>query len=670
MDVQTRRIYEFGHFRIDSANRRLLRDGEIVPLKSKVFDTLLVLMETGGETVTKDQLMQAIWPDTMVEENNLTQNIYALRKVLGERPGEHRYIVTVPGQGYRFVSSVRQASTGPPDLVIETHTRSRLIAEETSTQFEPEASPEPGPAPAVHQNWKRASSLTQRALWISALAIAAVLPGLYFLWDAMHPRPVKQGESLPTIAVLPFKTLGEAGDTEYLGLGMADALITKLSNVKQIIVRPTSAVRKYAGSDFGLGVVASELKVDSALEGTIQRSGEQIRVTVQLVNTRDGTSLWAGRFDEKFTDIFTVQDTIAEKVTSALKVQISAAERERVYRRYTSNAEAYDLYLRGRSQTLRYSRDGQLAALEAFESVLRLQPDYAPAHAGLASASAIMRMRYAPEGEAKYWGERAMREAKRALELDPDLAEAHESLAAVYRFSEFDWERTIEESHRTLELNPSLDTPHYYRAVAYEHLGLFDLAEQDARAGMEIAPEGKDRALRSRYMVAFYSGRYQEAVALLEELDLKREREPGRVNEDLVYAYFYAGERDQAEQLLANSRELEGQIKQLHHAMLASFIAARGDKARAAELLRGVVARPDEIFHHTAYSIGVTYGQLGRRADAIKWLIRAVESGYPCYPWYERDPLLDPLRGEPEFQLFMKNLRASWEATKMRYGQK
>ena len=170
-------------------------------------------------------------------------------------------------------------------------------------------------------------------------------------------------------------------------------------------------------------------------------------------------------------------------------------------------------------------------------------------------------------------------------------------------------------------------------------------------------------------MVAFYSGRYQEAVALFEEHHRKSEREPGLVSIDLASAYFYAGERDKAEQLLANSRELGGQVKQLHHALLASFIAASGNKARAAELLRDVVARPDEIIHHTAYSIGVTYGQLGRRADAIKWLIRAVESGFPCYPWYERDPLLDPLRGEPEFRLFIKNLRASWEATKMRYGQ-
>ena len=292
---------------------------------------------------------------------------------------------------------------------------------------------------------------------------------------------------------------------------------------------------------------------------------------------RDGTSLWAVGSTRSHRH-FTVRHD-AEK-EPLLKVQISAAERERVYRRYTSNAEAYDLYLRGRSQTLRYSRDGQLAALEAFESVLKLQPDYAPAHAGLASASAFMRMRYAPEGEAKYWGERAMREAKRALELDPDLAEAHESLAAVYRFSEFDWERTIEESRRTLELNPSLDLPHYYRAVAYEHLGfLTSPSRTPARHGDR--PEARtEPCAQDTWLLSIVAGTRRQWPCSRNLIVKGRGNQGSQIQTWSMP--ILRGRARSGRALLANSRELGGQIKQLHHAMLASFIAARGDKARAA----------------------------------------------------------------------------------------
>src|SRR5437764_1931083 len=242
-------VYEFGDFRLDTSKRLLLRGrGEVVPLTPKVFDTLLYLVERGGAVVDKDELMRVIWPDTVVEENNLNQNSSALRPALGESRGEHRYILTVPGRGYRFVADVkRQVDAGP-------------------TAATPPAS------------------------------------------------------TIRNLAVLPFTPLVAENRDAALELGMADALIARLGS-GEIIVRPINSVRKYVELDQDPLAAGRELGVESVLDGSIQRWGDYIRVTVRLVNVPTGASLWTGTFDERFTNIFAVQDAIAEKVAGALALR-------------------------------------------------------------------------------------------------------------------------------------------------------------------------------------------------------------------------------------------------------------------------------------------------------------------------------------------------------------
>jgi len=227
MRKQPKHWYEFGPFRLDATERVLLRDAEPVPLTPKVFDTLLVLVQNQGRMLEKEELIQTLWPDSIVEEGNLSQNIFILRKALGKHPNEPQYIETIPRRGYRFVASVRA------------------------------------------------------------------------VWEEGTDRP---DVAMSSIAVLPFKPLGAEGGDEYLGLGMADALITRLSNLRQIIVRPTSAVRKYTSLEQDPVAVGRKFKVESVLEGSIHRLGDRIRVTVQLVSVRDGAPLWADKFDEKLTN--------------------------------------------------------------------------------------------------------------------------------------------------------------------------------------------------------------------------------------------------------------------------------------------------------------------------------------------------------------------------------
>src|SRR6266404_246375 len=243
MSQQIKRSYEFGPFRIDTVNRLLLRDGEPVPLKAKAVETLLVLVESKGQVLEKDDLMQALWPDSFVEEANLTQNIYMLRKALGD----NSYIETVPRRGYRFSAQVRQWDYTSSDLVLREQTRTSVIIEEEdeiSTDVEIGITN----APATPSTTNTGRAVTRQTLAAGLIIIALATVGT-FLWRQNRSAQKDSITSIKSIAVLPFKTLQVASGDEYLGLGMADALITRLSRLGRIIIPPTSAVRKYAELD-------------------------------------------------------------------------------------------------------------------------------------------------------------------------------------------------------------------------------------------------------------------------------------------------------------------------------------------------------------------------------------------------------------------------------------
>src|SRR6266542_1617945 len=266
-------VYRFGPFSVDPVRRLVTKQEEPVPLPSKAFDLLLVLVQNSGTALHKSELLRKVWPDARVEEGNLSQTVFVLRKALGERPNEHRYVVTIPGFGYRFVTPVTRDRAGGADEPHQTPKDSRSSA---------------------------------RGAWLS-------------------------------IAVLPFTSLGAAAGEEYLELGITDALITKLLSVRHVTVRPITAVLKYHGRRTDPLAATSELDVDVVLNGTIQRSADRIRVAVHVIRGDDGETLWAGHFDEKLTDLFAVEDSIADQVTRALALTLTEEERQRLVRRHTQN---------------------------------------------------------------------------------------------------------------------------------------------------------------------------------------------------------------------------------------------------------------------------------------------------------------------------------------------
>jgi TolB-like protein len=457
--------------------------------------------------------------------------------------------------------------------------------------------------------------------------------------------------------------LTSEADIGFLRIGIPDAIITKLSTVRRLRLRPTSTILPYEKNEVDARQAGQALATDYVATGTVQETSGRFRVTAQLVRVTDGSPVWGDHYDVPRSDLLVLEDVIAGRLASALEIHISSAERERLYRHSTSDPTAYENYLKGRAELARYTRQSTSAALTAFESALHVDHDYALAHAGLGIACALMRIRFAPEDEVRRWEDQARNEAQRALTLDPNLAEAHEALAAVSRSSEFDWELVINESRRALELNPSLEMPHYYLAAAYYHLGLIDDVEKEGRAGLEINPFNRAEALRVRGAAALFGGHFPESEQLLNEL---RQVSGSQVSDwYLSMTLYYIGDATRAETLLS-SLHGSAQAERRAQASLASFLAARHERKSAEALLQSVTSS-SYMDHHVAYSTGVAYAQLGQIDEARRWLARAADSGFPCYPWFQRDPLLFSLRDDRQFRTFMATLRRSWETAKSRY---
>src|SRR5262245_25067781 len=358
----------------------------------------------------------------------------------------------------------------------------------------------------------------RRAGWMAGAGIVSAL-GIAGLWVATRTGApaVARDSQLASIAVLPFHSLAPRDDLKFLEIGIPDAIINKLSRASQVRVRPTNAILRFEGQTVSPREAAKTLAAEYVLTGTLQPTGALLRVSVQLVRAADDTSLWGDHYDIDRKDLLTLQDSIAAEVAAALPIRMSTTDRDRLTRSQPRNTEAFELYLRGRAALVQNTSESTRYAVASFEKALAIDPRDALAHAGLATASAQMRIRSAPEPEQQDWFDRSQKEAAAALALDPNLAEAHEARAAVARYNEFDWDLAINESDRAVALNPSVGTPHFYRAAAFYHFGLFDRARAEIQLGMENNPVSGSEPLRLLGTTALLGGQFAEG-----ELALRR----------------------------------------------------------------------------------------------------------------------------------------------------
>jgi serine/threonine-protein kinase len=425
--------YEFGGFRLEVARRLLLGPDSLpISLTPKALDTLLHLIEHRGTVVSKEALFKAVWPDTVVEENNLNQNISVLRRVLGGSRNEHRYIVTISGRGYSFVAPVNA---------------------------------------------------------FGSLAASGDAP------------------KRKTLAVLPFRPLVESDGDPSLELGMADTLIARLSAIHELVVRPISSVRNYARPGRDPLLAGQELAVDSILEGSLQKHGSKVRVTARLLNISSGTATWSGTFDEAFTDVFALQDSIAEKVVKALELRLSSTDKTRLTKHHTVNTEAYELYLKGRYYWWNTDPQEFNKSREYFHRAVEADPEYALGYCGLNSFY----------GFSSAWGLiepngwiKAEWAARKALELDDTLAEAHLGVAAA-KMIRRDWSGAEDAVDKGIKLNPNFAEIHYFHSFLLMVMGKFESAANAVRIALGCDPFSVRINLQLAN-VFYYAGQFETAL--------------------------------------------------------------------------------------------------------------------------------------------------------------
>jgi DNA-binding winged helix-turn-helix (wHTH) protein/TolB-like protein/Flp pilus assembly protein TadD len=634
LNVPRQHIYEFGDFQLDADKRLLLRrDGQPVPLKPKIFETLLFLVEHNGTVLAKDELMRAIWPDTVVEENNLSQNISALRRALGETPDQHSYIVTVPGRGFRFVAPVSTradeearggtAAAAPgPDAV-------RADVAETS------AAAKDRPAGG------RRGNLRLVAL-VSALAVILVVTGLY-LWRA---RTGTTPAASPTkaIAVLPFKPLAPEGREEALEVGMADTIIAKLSNIGGLSVRPLGAVRRYGGLEQDPLSAGRQLGVEAVLDGTIQRSGDRVGVTARLLSVGDGRQLWEGRFEAPFTDIFSVQDAISAKVAGSLRPRLTGAEERRLAKHYTVNVEAYQLYLRGRYHLLKNTLSEIQIGISHFRQAVKIDPSYGLAHVGLADAYRVLAL--IGESPATEEFPQAKAAAQKAVVIDDGLAEAHAALGLITFWYDWDFGEAENQFKRAVELDPnSADTRQAY-ATLLTYTGRHAEALAEIKRARELDPLNlRIGALEGVMLIN--TGRPEEALVRLQKT-LELEPNYWFAGQYVASAYIEKGMFAEAAAKARKARELSGASTR-PTGFLGYALAKAGRRAEARAELEGLL-RLSEERHVSPYNIAMICNGLGESDEALAWLERGYREREPRMVFLKAEPKWNNLRDDPRFQ--------------------
>ncbi|HJQ31239.1 MAG TPA: tetratricopeptide repeat protein [Pyrinomonadaceae bacterium] len=581
-------IYEFGPFRLDPVERVLLREGVAVQLAPKVLDTLVLLVRNSGHTLEKQEMLSALWPDSFVEESSLAQNIFQLRKVL-RAPDGRQYIETVSKSGYRFVAEVRLLRGGGR-----------------------------GDAPPARADLRR---------------------------HAGH------GPTPKTLAVLPFKQLNSrTGDDGLLTLGMADAVVVRLSDLRELTVVPTSTVVTYAGRGHDPLTVGRKLGVDVVLDGTMQHSGERVRVTVQLVGVAGGRVLWSGKFDGQFSDLFALQDSISAQVARALALRLAGEGQPGLLRRPTESVEAYQYYVKGRFFWDKRTEATLRKSIEYFRRATELDPDYALAHAGLADSYSLLgEYLFIPPQEAFV---RAKAAALRALEIDAGLADAHVSLAEVLFFYERDWEAAEDEFQRAFELNPNHAVARHMYAWFLLTQERSDEAAEEFRRARALDP--MSLIYNTAVGMPFYYERQYNRAAKIYRDALEMDQNFTFANYYLGSALLHKGDREEALAEFRKVRE-DGHVIPQASALIGYTYAVMGRRDAARDELKKLSALSSRRYV-SPYNFALVYSGLGEVERVYEWLDRAYREHANWLVFLNIDPGFDHLRSSPRFTRFLERL--------------
>jgi DNA-binding winged helix-turn-helix (wHTH) protein/TolB-like protein/Tfp pilus assembly protein PilF len=637
------RFYEFGDFRLDSTKRVLLREGATVPLTPKCFDVLLLLVSRRGQIVSKDELMTRVWPDTIVEENNLNVNVSLLRKTLGEKPNDHRFIVTVPGSGYQFVAEVRLidgenngAAERRSGLTTSSASRPRQIGVMSLIADTPGESYSNGPVEVAQPTRSTAYDIpdekSSRRLATALLPLAVLLTVAVAVYLWYSPR--RDTRTINSVAVLPLTNATKDPNAEYLSDAISGNLINSLSQLPQLKVIAQASSFKYKGKEIDPQELANAMGVQAIVTGSIVRFDDNLQISVELIDARDKTQMWGEHYKRKVADLQVVQEEIARTISEKLRIRLTGAQARQLTKRATENDEAYRLYLNG----IFYQRRGGIEnfnkAINCFEDAIALDPNFALAYVGFAMTNNLLLGCCGLNPDITIPKVRAA--VEKALELDESLADAHASLAVIKR-QQWDWSGAEMEFKRAIELNPNLAWAHGAYGVSLARMGRFEEALTENKRALELDPLSMlfkeievgnlrfarryDESLQSmqalikthpeyvgrsqRAYTYAAKGMYAEAIADYQE-NIKVDGENTSDEIYLGYAYAMLGKRDRA---LAILKKLKTTTDYVSPAELAILYIGLGDKDRAFQSLERA---------YTSHDFQMQFLKVDSHYDAIR----------------------------------------------------
>ncbi len=666
MNHQIKHLYEFESFQLDAASRTLLRDGEPSPLAPKAFDLLLALIEGRGRVLEKEHLMKRVWPDTFVDEANIAVTVSALRKALGRRPGGGQYIETVPKRGYRFAASVQEvtadaegpqeASTASIEEVGSPETNGWEVRQVTASSgadasaedIEQHVSREA--LHAAHFPQAMFGAKRVRVAALVAAAIATVAIGYFVLFKKATATPVEPRR----LAILPFHNLKPNPETDFLGVSLADAVITKLGAVNSLVVRPSSYVYRYRDQEIDPSKAAQELKVNTLMTGSYIKDGDTLRITAQLIDVSAQQSISVGTIDIKYDRLSTVQDEVASRIIERLRLKLSSAETQRLNRGSAQDNLAYEYFLRGVDL---YSRNEFHPAISVLEKTVALDPNFALAWAHLGRA-------YNAYASFNFGGRNEYLKAQAAYEQALTL-DAEQEEAIIYMANTLTDTNRVEEStamlRRLVETSPNLAEARWELGYAYRFAGLLEESIAECERARLLDPEVKMTS--SAFNSYLYTGQYEKFIRSLPTRD------------DIAFVMFYRGfgnfylnNREQAAADFDRAYDLKPDLyTQIGKALSYNI---KGRKADALDLLHNTeqgIATSGVGDAEAIYKVAQGYAVLGDKESALRVLKQSIEQGFFCYSYFINDPLLENLRSAPEFASLMDLARARHEAFRRRF---
>lgn len=645
MNQQEHHFFEFGPFRLDATEGVLSRHGDPVHLTPKALKLLLVLVHHNNHIVDKDELMQQVWPDIVVEEANLAGNIHALRQVLGGGDGEERYIETISKRGYRFVAKVRQVRGDGLDLVTQERVRDVNGADEKRS----EDSKTPVAASAGRLRDRKA--LVLKSLLI--LVVLGVLIGAAsYFWGWGKAKPAEPNFQITSIAVLPFKNLSGDASQEYFTDGMTEAMINELAKIGALRVISRQSMMQYKNARKTTPEIARELNVDAVVDGSVLRSGDRVRITAQLIRAATDQHLWSENYERNLPDMLTMQSEIARGIAGQIRIKLTPQDQERLAHTQPIKPEAHEAYLKGRyylNQAIDTPQPDASDRLhkkstEYFEQAIKLDPGYTIAYSGLALSYHWLASSGYPEFYPK-----AKEAALKALSLDDTLAEAQGALAFTIWRHDWDFARAEREFQKAEGLAPNSSNMHGY-AQFLSTIGRHDEAIRRIRLAEDRDPLTLFVKLNVGW-IYLDARQYDSAIAQFRavlELDSNLSGALFGLCSAHVFKGMYAEGIAQCQKALKLSPEMPGRLT------LAWAYAMAGRRSEAIQILNEVKGASQNSIPHLR--VAKVYGALGEKDQAMLHLEMAHAEHREGLLWLKVDPEFDGLRSDPRFDNLLRRI--------------